>query len=418
MYPTLFDFFADTFGVELSFLKFFNSFGVFVALAFITAHYIFTLEMKRKEREGVLHVSKKKTIVGKGLTTMDIVLNVGLGFLLGFKLLYLFLNFDETVQDPPAFILSSKGSWIGGILFAALFFYMKYRENKKQRLPEPKEIWVEIHPYEHVGNMTLYAALFGILGAKLFHLFENPSQFADLFDGTAFFSGLTMYGGLICGGTAVIIYMKRAGLHVLHSMDTAAAALIVGYGIGRIGCQVAGDGDWGIDNLADIPAWMSWLPDWMWSYDYPNNVNNHFDRAQLQEILLALPEPISISGLSMDEYIALAKEHNCNHLPNPVYPTPFYETLMSFGIFGILWGIRNRIRIGGVLFGIYLIFNGVERFIIEQIRINELFIGTWTQAELIALLLIALGAGMVWYLWRKGSQKKESEGLEKVEESA
>lgn len=393
MYPTLYDFFLDAFGLEIGFFRFFNSFGVFVALAFLSANWIFIREMKRKEEEGILLPVKKKKVIGKPLSIQDIALNFVLGFLIGFKLLYAILNYEEATSDPQGFILSGKGSIIGGLLVGALFYWMRYRENAKERLPEPKEIEVEVKPYQHVGTMTLYAALFGIIGAKLFHLLENPDEFATFISGgsAGFFSGLTMYGGLIGGGAAVIIYMKRAGLKVFHSMDAVAAGLILAYGVGRIGCQVAGDGDWGIDNLAAMPGWMSFLPEWMWAYDYPNNVNEQFDWEGLQAALASMPQPIDFYSLSFDEKVMYAKEYGFNRLPNPVFPTPFYETIMSFIIFGILWAIRKSIRIGGVLFSVYLIFNGIERFLIEKIRVNELFWGTWTQAEVISSFLVLLG---------------------------
>ena len=145
---------------------------------------------------------------------------------------------------------------------------------------------------------------------------------------------------------------------------------MLAYGVGRIGCQMSGDGDWGIENLSPKPEWMSFLPDWMWSYNFPNNVIN---------------AGVPIEGCT---------GKFCMQLANPVWPTAFYETVMSIIIFGILWSIRKHIKIPGLLFFIYLVFNGVERFFIEKIRINTEYniFGGITQAEIISFCLVLIGS--------------------------
>ena len=92
----------------------------------------------------------------------------------------------------------------------------------------------------------------------------------------------------------------------------------------------------------------------------------------------------------------------CEQLANPVWPTAFYEVIMSLIIFSILWTIRKHIRISGILFFIYLIFNGIERFLIEKIRINTeySFFGGVTQAEIISLFLIMTGIIGATYLYK------------------
>ncbi|MBK7286966.1 MAG: prolipoprotein diacylglyceryl transferase [Flavobacteriales bacterium] len=91
------------------------------------------------------------------------------------------------------------------------------------------------------------------------------------------------------------------------------------------------------------------------------------------------------------------------HLVPGVFPTPLYEVIMCLLLFGVLWGIRKRIALPGVLFCIYLIMNGVERFLIEHIRVNNLFIGTWTQAEIISLGLVIIGVGGILWLRKRNS---------------
>ena len=227
-----------------------------------------------------------------------------------------------------------------------------------------------VHPYQLVGNITMIAAVSGIVGAKIFHNLENMEAFiADPIGQLIAFSGLTFYGGLIAGAFSVIWYTRRYKINILHLIDSAAPALILAYGIGRIGCQMSGDGDWGIDNLSPKPEWIAFLPDWMWSFNFPNNVIN---------------AGVPIEG---------CKGNFCMELANPVWPTAFYEVVMSLLIFNILWSIRKKIKAPGVLFFIYLIFNGVERFSIEKIRINTEYniFGGITQAEIISFLLVLVG---------------------------
>jgi prolipoprotein diacylglyceryltransferase len=144
--------------------------------------------------------------------------------------------------------------------------------------------------------------------------------------------------------------------------------MMFAYAAGRVGCQVSGDGDWGIVNLKPKP--FSWLPDWLWAYNYPHNV---------------IGEGVPIKGCT-GPY--------CNQLIPPVYPTPLYEIIVCLGLFFLLWFSRKKIKVSGQLFGLYLFLNGLERFFIEMIRVNtryDFLPFKPTQAELIALLLIISG---------------------------
>ncbi|MES2847544.1 MAG: prolipoprotein diacylglyceryl transferase family protein, partial [Bacteroidota bacterium] len=225
--------------------------------------------------------------------------------------------------------------------------------------------------------------------------------------------GLTFYGGLIVAAIAVCVYAAKKNIKLVHLIDAAAPVLILAYALGRIGCQVAGDGDWGIYNSAYITGAHgkaveakpgeykaqlekystyflkgdykdrtldeirnktvkspSYLPTWMVAYSYPQNVND--------------------DGIAMP---GIKDEHNAM-LPVPVFPTPFYETIICTILFFILWGIRRRIKIAGLMTGIYLILNGTERFLIEHIRVNNLstlFGLQLTQAELISFSMIIAG---------------------------
>jgi len=356
-------------------------FGFWVAMAFLAAHYIFSLELKRKESLGLVFVQQRKRIIGEKMSTSDYIINGLIGFLIGFKLLHAFFEYEALVSNPPDFIFSTDGSFFGGVIGAALSIYLKYREVKKQELEVPKEITEDVHPYQFVGNMTLIAAVAGILGAKLFHNLENINEFMrDPIDALLSFSGLSIMGGLIIGGLSVVIYARRNGLSAVHIVDACAPGLLLAYGVGRIGCQLAGDGDWGIPNDASLPTALSFLPDWMWAYDYPNNV----------------------LGIDLrTDFLSMGYES----ISGKAWPTPFYESSFSILFFSILWFVRKRITIPGLMFFIYLVIIGTERFFIEKIRINppyHLFGMEATQAEIISVILVIVGIWGIIYSKRRG----------------
>ncbi|MBL4708944.1 MAG: prolipoprotein diacylglyceryl transferase [Flavobacteriales bacterium] len=375
MYPTLSDMLRDLLGINIPLP--FPTFGFFVALGFLTAAYFFTVELKRKERLGWLKATTIEVMVGEKASLWDLVSNGFMGFLIGFKGLEAFFDYAALVENPQIFLFSSKGNFLGGLIGAAIFAYLKYREKDKEKLAEPKLIKQKLRPYEMVGNMTMIAAIAGILGSKLFHNLENLDQFmSNPIDALISFSGLSIYGGLIVGGGAVLYYATKNGLTWIHVADACAPALMVSYGIGRIGCQLAGDGDWGMPNDSVKPESLSFLPDWMWAFNYPNNV-----------LGIDLQQDFHSMGLES--------------LTGNAWPTPFYETVMAFIIFGILWSLRKKLMVPGIMFSLYLAFNGVERFFIEKIRINPdyHFLGIEaTQAELIAVGMFIFGIiGMLYF---------------------
>ncbi len=368
MYPNLYYAFKDLFGVELSGLKLVNSFGFFVAISFVVSAYVLTLELRRKSKEGLLSYKEEKQVIGKPATASELIVNFLLGFLMGYKLVGAFIDRDALI-DTQSYILSGQGHWGAGIVVGLLFLALKWYEKNKTKLAKPEERIVRIWPEDRVGDLVIYAAVFGFLGAKIFHNLENLDELmADPIGSLISFSGLTFYGGLICATIAIWFYSKRNNMKPIHVADSFAPAMMLAYGLGRIGCQVAGDGDWGIVNTHPKP--FSWLPDWAWSYTYPHNV---------------IGEGVPIPGCA-GQY--------CHQLPQGVFPTPLYEIIAALLLFAFLWSIRKKIKTPGVLTAIYLIVNGIERFLIELIRVNTRYKSLPlqpTQAELIAAFLILSG---------------------------
>lgn len=224
----------------------------------------------------------------------------------------------------------------------------------------PKSITAQdkqIAPHELIPDLVMVCAIFGILGARVFHILDYPGEFANGPASMIFTrSGFSIYGGLVFGVIAGGCYLRRYSIPIRTSLDAVAPAMILGYGIGRLGCQISGDGDWGI--ASDMSLKPGFLPDWLWAQTYENNIAG---------VIISAPG---------------------------VYPTPIYEFLAATAIFTILWFIRKRVSAPGNLFAIYLILSGFQRLLIEKIRINKelvIFDYSFTQAELVSIALIVGG---------------------------
>jgi prolipoprotein diacylglyceryl transferase len=354
-----------------------QTYGFFVAMAFLVASMIVWMELKRKEKEGVIQAQKKKIWKGKPATFQELIYSGFLGFILGWKIIGMITQYNFFADHPQEYILSGRGSIVSGIIIAVISIYLNYRKKRKEQLTPPVQEEIMVPPYYLTGNIVLIAAIFGIIGSKIFDMFEHIDQLIADPLGTIFsFSGLAFYGGLIVAAFAIAIYAERHKIPWPHIADTVAPALILAYAIGRIGCQLSGDGCWGIENLNPKPHWLSFLPNWMWAFNFPHNV---------------VDEGTRISNCT--------GEH-CYILNHPVYPTSFYETTMGAVIFIILWVIRKKLVTPGHLFAVYLILNGIERFFIEHIRVNikHHFLGMEvTQAEFIAVFLVMMGIAGLWF---------------------
>jgi len=215
----------------------------------------------------------------------------------------------------------------------------------------------EVSPASLVGTVTVIAVVGGIIGAKIFHILENWGEF--ILNPAAMIlsqGGLTFYGGLLFAAGGITWYVNKSGVNIFRFVDAILPTVLLAYGIGRIGCHLAGDGDWGIPANPDKQP--AFIPDWLWGETYPNNILGQ-----------TLPE----SG---------------------VYPTSIYEFVMASVLFAVLWSLRNHPFKAGWLGSLTILFFGVERLLIEQIRVNNLFnvFGLEvTQAEVISVIMIMIG---------------------------
>ncbi|HEY9177863.1 MAG TPA: prolipoprotein diacylglyceryl transferase family protein [Flavipsychrobacter sp.] len=403
-------------------LSIFKTFGFFVALAFLAAAWTLSLELKRKEKQGLLQPTVSTVIVGKPATMTDYIWAVVSGFIIGFKVGGIFGNIAKVSPDPLGYIFSAEGNFFAGLLVAGLLLYLKYSEKKKQELPKPEERKVLTHPHQRSMEILLIAAVAGMAGAKIFNAFETWEQFLADPIGSLFSSaGLTFYGGLIVATISLYFYSRKHKIAFKHLCDAAAPGLILAYGVGRLGCHFAGDGDWGIFNSAyltnadgtlraaavgefqDVVARVSsvykditviphlyvpapsWLPDWLYGMNYPHNVNH---------------DGVMIEGCT---------GNYCAVLPVSVFPTPLYEFAACMLLFAMLWALRTRFKLPLQLFGLYLVVNGLERFFVEKIRVNykyDLGFIRPTQAEIISTVLVITGLVLLFFISRQVRDKK------------
>lgn len=416
MYASLSDLLKGIFGIDIPLPV--QTFGLFLGLSFAGAFITAVSELKRKEALGWMPSSTIKAWINKKATSGETFFAVISWGLIGYKVFDAFLHYDLLVANPQTFILSANGSIFGLILGAAYGYYTIYDSNKKIGDKQASQIDKVMWPHNHMWNILFIAAVTGILGAKIFHNLENIDELmADPIEALISFSGLTFYGGLIVAAASVTYYAVKNNIDIKYLSDAIAPGLMLAYGIGRVGCHLSGDGDWGVINsayalndagemikavpgyfqsnvlpmyqdyyahefngLANVKAiyfeGFSFLPDWFWAFNYHNNVIK--------------------AGVEMPNCTGT----HCYMLPNPVFPTALYEAIVCIGLFFFLWSIRKRFVKPGTFISFYMIINGFERFFIEKIRVNttyDLFGFHPTQAEIISTLMVVCGALMFYY---------------------
>jgi len=236
------------------------------------------------------------------------------------------------------------------------------------------------------STITLIALFGGLLGAKLFDLLENPDEFkSGIFHALFSPAGLTYYGGLIVAILLIYVYVKSKKLSFLRIADAAAPALIIAYGIGRIGCQLAGDGDYG------IPTKLPWGMTYAKGTAKPTvELLEYFQRNPGEDSVYHYSEYRMIR-VGQDEFGPITKFDESVHL----HPAPLYELLYSILIFLFLWSKRKVWDSDvGKLFGVYLILQGLTRFLIEFIRLNPLYYSL-SLSQWIGLAAIIVGGVLI-----------------------
>ncbi|RYY55612.1 MAG: diacylglyceryl transferase [Chitinophagaceae bacterium] len=357
-----------------------QTFGVFVALAFWLSYLAFKSEFRRKERQGLILPFREKNRGNRAASLREVLLYAVCGFLIGYKAVYAFAGYSRFVQYPADTIFSMKGSITGGLACALLAGLYIYASRRALQGTGSMEKEIDVYPHERTDRLLLWCASFGFAGSLLFPKLENLSGlFRDPLAFLTTFEGLAFYGGFIFGA-AIFLYIttRRMGIQLIDAMDVGSPGMMLAYGVGRMGCHLSGDGDWGLVNNNEKPGWLGWLPDWAWAFNYPHNAEGR--------------------GLTIDGCIG----DYCTVLPDPVYPTSLYESLLCILLFGLLWSLRYRLRRPGLMFFLFILLNGLERFFMEFIKLNKLTcIGNTclSQAQYIALVFIITGiAGLAWFV--------------------
>jgi phosphatidylglycerol:prolipoprotein diacylglycerol transferase len=215
-------------------------------------------------------------------------------------------------------------------------------------------------PVDWAYEIVFAALLGGLIGARGYFVIQNYNEVKhDLLGHIFSGSGLVWYGGAIGGAIAVIAWMRWRDMFNLVTFDMCVTVLALGYGIGRIGCQVSGDGDYGI---------RSSLP---WAMGYPHGT---------------VPTPPGVT----------------------VQPTPIYETVAMCLLAYFLWQLRDRLR-PGVIFGLYLVFSGLERLLVEFIRRNKEIFAGLTAPQIESIVSMVIGVVLLWVIV-SGAGWRASEG--------
>lgn len=266
-------------------------------------------------------------------------------------------------MHPVLFKIGSFTVYSYGVMLVTAFvigYYFFLQEVKRKKLDERIAI-----------DITIIAVFCGVIGSKLLFVIENLDEFIINPTRIAFSSGgFTFLGGLTLSFIASWIYIKVRKYNFLQAADSIAPSLILAYGIGRIGCHLAGDGDYGIPTS---------LP---WGTNYENGI---------------VPPAHLFNGT---EY---AKAFPNGIFPNDtlLHPTPVYEFLASLLIFLILWKFRKRNWAAGKLVMLYFILSSLSRFLVEFIRLNPRILMGLSQAQIISIVIFTIGMTGFIYLTRQ-----------------
>jgi phosphatidylglycerol:prolipoprotein diacylglycerol transferase len=237
---------------------------------------------------------------------------------------------------------------------------------------------------EIAWDLVMYAAVGGILGAKLYYMILRwPDTVADPVGALLSRSGLVWYGGFLMAAFLVAYRTHRLGLSVPRVADAAAPALALAYAVGRMGCFLVGD-DYG--RPTDLP----------WAVAFPQGAPPS-TAGNLRGLFgVSLPETVPDAAV-------LA-----------VHPTQLYEVGMALIMFAVLWRLRTRLVVPGVLFAAYLSLAGVERFVVEIFRAkDDRFFGPLTLAQGVSIGLFLAGLAGVQWLRERGRGTQVATAVER-----
>lgn len=328
-------------------------YGLMLALGFIVANALLTSELRRKSMNAdvsipFLQISRLLYIIAVGL------------FLLTYSMQYSFGHLLEYAVSAPLHVL------ITAVVLAVGWFLFGPVATKQPS---------KAKSFDLATAITFIALVGGVLGSKLLFLFENLKDFISEPFGLAFSpSGLTFFGGLILVTVLLYWICRKAGVPFFGVADATAPGLLLAYGIGRIGCHLAGDGDYG------LPTTLPWGTDYS-KGTYPPS----FAFKDFPEITSKYP-----GGVVPDTTLC--------------HPTPMYEFLLCGILFLVLWRFRKTLKPDGKVFMLYLMFAGAERFSVEFIRVNPRVMLGLSEAQLIALILLLIGVYGWYRLSRKASR--------------
>jgi phosphatidylglycerol:prolipoprotein diacylglycerol transferase len=229
--------------------------------------------------------------------------------------------------------------------------------------------------------------LSGLVGSRLYHLLESPAEFfADPWPQLFSTMGFAFVGAIIGGFFALVILAKRFRMPMLLMLDAASPAAAMGYGIGRIGCLVSGDGDYGI--ATNLPWGMAFKP--------LQAGSRILDFIQVDHGALDPSYGRDVRGFPLDAIVR-------------VHPTPIYEFLVAILIFWMLWRLGARAlkahSPNGMIFAAYLVLTGIARFMIEMIRINPRSFLGMTNAQAASVVSVILGVALYLYCRRAPAEK-------------
>ncbi len=247
------------------------------------------------------------------------------------------------------------------------------------------------------SNITIIAVIFGIAGAKFLHVIEYAFEYwgtphLDIMSQVLSFSGLTWYGGLILGMVAISVYVRSKKIPFLKIWDGLGVALIIAYGVARLGCHFAGDGDYG------TPTKLPWGTIYANGTAKPTSMlREYFERnpeertAWSYDSLRVIPSRVDKLGYSVNRFDEVT----------PLHPTPVYEMIMGVIGFLIMLRIRKNDYPDGKVFMIYLMLSSTFRFLVEFLRLQPKLLMGLSEAQFISIGLFLIGFLGVIYLDRK-----------------